>query len=159
MCVQFLLRADTIQALVVTNYFPIPRLASSLASAANMLTLSSLQTLHPVKRGISSKKSPVTPSTSVTCISKNMVSLSGFLNPTGHFLAHTDIGIGDVGIFTSDGGFDFLFNICLPAGHPNNPDELPEGFSCLVLRPRDVTAFCAHPPHSHMSSTSVRKRE
>ncbi|KIJ96280.1 hypothetical protein K443DRAFT_10761 [Laccaria amethystina LaAM-08-1] len=34
------------------------------------------------KRRISSKKSPVMPSTSVTCISKNMVSLSGFLNPT-----------------------------------------------------------------------------
>ena len=66
------------------------KLAVSLASMGNMLTLSSLQTLHPMKRKISLKKSPVMPSTSVTCISKNMVPLSGFLNLTRDFLAHTD---------------------------------------------------------------------
>ena len=53
-----------------------------LLPARPMLTLGSLQTLNPMKRRISSKKSPVTPSTSVTWISKIMVSLSGFLNPT-----------------------------------------------------------------------------
>ena len=74
-----LLHADAIQALVVAKY---PRLAVSLASVGNMLTLSSLQTLHPMKRKISLKKSPVMPSTSVTCISKNMVPLSGFLDLT-----------------------------------------------------------------------------
>ena len=69
------------------------------------------------------------------------------------------VSIGDVGIFTSDGGFDFLFNVCLPAGHPNNPDELPEGFSCFVLRPADVSEFHAHSSHSYLSSPSVKKRE
>jgi hypothetical protein len=69
------------------------------------------------------------------------------------------VSIGDVGIFTSDGGFDFLFNVCLPAGHPNNPNELPEGFSCLVLVPSDVCEFRAHSSHSHMTSTSVQKQE
>ena len=69
------------------------------------------------------------------------------------------VSIGDVGIFTSDGGFDFLFNVCLPAGHPNNPNELPEGFSCLVLRPADVSEFRAHSSRSHMTSTSVQKQE
>ena len=66
---------------------------------------------------------------------------------------------GDVGIFTSDGGFDFLFNVCLPAGHPNNPEELPEGFSCFVLRPADVSEFYAHSPDSYLASPSVKKRE
>ena len=69
------------------------------------------------------------------------------------------VSIGDVGIFTSGGGFDFLFNVCLPAGHPNNPNVLPEGFSCLVLEPSDVCEFRAHSSHSHMTSTSVQKRE
>ena len=85
--VQFLLRADTIQALVVAKYLPKLRLAFSFASVANVLTLNSL---HWMKRKISSEKSPVTPSTSVTCISKVMVSLSGFLNPTWDFLSHTN---------------------------------------------------------------------
>ncbi|KIJ96263.1 hypothetical protein K443DRAFT_635714 [Laccaria amethystina LaAM-08-1] len=69
------------------------------------------------------------------------------------------VSIGDVGIFTSDGGFDFLFKVCLPAGHPNNPNELPEGFSFLVLNTSDVCEFRAHSSHSHMSSTSVQKQE
>ena len=69
------------------------------------------------------------------------------------------VSIGDVGIFTPNGGFDFLFNICLPAGHPNNPDELPEGFSRLVLKPTDVLEFRAHSSHSHMISTTVKEQE
>ena len=69
------------------------------------------------------------------------------------------VSIGDVGIFTSDGGFDFLFNVCLPAGHPNNPNELPEGFCCLQLGYGDVSKFRAHSSDSHMTSTSVQKQE
>ena len=69
------------------------------------------------------------------------------------------VSIGDVGIFTSDGGFDFLFNICLPAGHASNPNELPEGFSPLELKPEDVCKFRAHSSHSHLVSPSVKKRE
>ena len=69
------------------------------------------------------------------------------------------VSIGDVGIFAWDGSFDFLFNVCLPAGHPNNPDELPEGFSCLVLRPADVSEVRAHSSPSHMTSTSIQKQE
>ena len=68
------------------------------------------------------------------------------------------VSIGDVGIFTAGGGFDFLFNICLPAGHPSNPDELPEGFCCLQLKPADVCEFRAHSSRSYIASSSVKKQ-
>ena len=68
------------------------------------------------------------------------------------------VSIGDVGIFTPGGGFDFLFNICLPAGHPNNPDKLPEGFCCLELKPADVCEFRAHSSHSYIASSSIKKQ-
>ena len=69
------------------------------------------------------------------------------------------VNIGDVGIFTSDGGFDFLFNVCLPARDASNPDELPEGFAPFDLKPTDVCKFLAHSLHSHLASPSVKKRE
>ena len=68
------------------------------------------------------------------------------------------VSIGDVGIFTTGGGFDFLFNICLPVGHPSNPDELPEGFCRLQLKPADVCEFRAHSSHSDIASSSVKKQ-
>ncbi|KIJ91983.1 hypothetical protein K443DRAFT_685539 [Laccaria amethystina LaAM-08-1] len=68
------------------------------------------------------------------------------------------VSIGDVGIFTAGGGFDFLFNICLPARHPSNPDELPEGFYPLQLKPADVCEFHAHSSHSYIASSSVKKQ-
>ena len=74
--IQFLLRADTIQAFV---HLPKSRLAFSFVSVANMLTPGSL---HPQRRSIPLKKNPVTPSTSATCISKSMVFLFGSLSPT-----------------------------------------------------------------------------
>ena len=69
------------------------------------------------------------------------------------------VSIGDVGIFTPDGGFDFLFNVCLPAEHPSNPEALPEGFVPLELKLTDVCKFHAHLSHSHLASASVKSRE
>ena len=79
--IQFLLCGDAIQALVGAKY-PLP---FSLVSMANVLTPASL---HPQRRAIPLKKNPVTPSTSVTCISKSMVFLFGSPSPTWRFLAH-----------------------------------------------------------------------
>ncbi|KAK2464734.1 hypothetical protein APHAL10511_003152, partial [Amanita phalloides] len=42
------------------------------------------------------------------------------------------ISVGDVGRVTSDGYFDFLFNACLPAGHPANPSVLPDGYEPII---------------------------
>jgi len=69
------------------------------------------------------------------------------------------VSIGDVGIFTSDGGFDFLFNVCLPAGHTSNPDELPQGFTPFDLKATDVCKLHAHCSHSHLARPYVKKRE
>jgi hypothetical protein len=41
------------------------------------------------------------------------------------------VNIGDVGIVTSDGVFDFLFNICLPSHHPINGGRVPDNFKPL----------------------------
>ena len=43
------------------------------------------------------------------------------------------IRIGDVGLVTPTGSFDFLFNACLPADHPINPRVLPNNFEVLQL--------------------------
>ncbi len=52
------------------------------------------------------------------------------------------ISIGDVGIITPEGGFDFLFNICLPAEDPINAGDLPQGFMPIdPLNKRDIREF------------------
>lgn len=45
------------------------------------------------------------------------------------------VSIGDVGILTPSGAFDYLFNICVPADDPINPgqDLVPDGFEPIKL--------------------------
>jgi len=45
------------------------------------------------------------------------------------------VSIGDVGILTPSGAFDYLFNICVPADNPINPgqDLVPDGFEPIRL--------------------------
>jgi hypothetical protein len=70
------------------------------------------------------------------------------------------ISIGDVGLITADGEFDFLFNICLPADDPINLGRTPPDFHQILLdSPKDVSKDNEkHPPGSHVGSISVRKK-
>jgi hypothetical protein len=69
------------------------------------------------------------------------------------------ISIGDVGIITNSGGFDFMFNICLSADHPINQQGLPEGFSPLFppLCPSDIDKHMEFRPNSYLASASVER--
>jgi len=71
--------------------------------------------------------------------------------------------IGDVGIITQDGGFSFLFNICIPRGDsPDsiNPCILPEGFSPLQpsLTGVDVVEYSRFNSGSYLTSQSIEKK-
>jgi len=78
-------------------------------------------------------------------------------------IAYQRIGIriGDVGIITPDGGFSFLFNICVPQDDPINPRILPEDFSPLepTLTDVDVVEFSRFYPGSYLASASIEKKE
>ncbi|KIK62478.1 hypothetical protein GYMLUDRAFT_116705, partial [Collybiopsis luxurians FD-317 M1] len=42
------------------------------------------------------------------------------------------VRIGDVGFLNESGGFDYLFNACLPAEHPVNAGRVPYDFEQLL---------------------------
>lgn len=69
------------------------------------------------------------------------------------------IEIGDVGIITPSGSFDFLFNIRLPANNSINPSELPDHFSPLhpPLDPIDTRGHLEFKPNSYLASSSVNR--
>jgi hypothetical protein len=69
------------------------------------------------------------------------------------------VSIGDVGLITPDGAFDYLFNICLPSDDPVNINRVPENF--LPLEPWDRSdihevAF-AYPRGGHVASGSINR--
>lgn len=67
------------------------------------------------------------------------------------------IGIGDVGIITDYGAFDYLFNIRLPQNHPINPEDIPEDFYPLhpPLSIADIHGYSAFKVGSHLASGQV----
>lgn len=82
--------------------------------------------------------------------------------PKRHFgdpSAPAGVAIGDVGIITADGGFDFLFNVCVPADHPINPRDLPSAFSPLSpqLSHTDICEFQEYAPGEYLASASVER--
>ncbi|KAF8906821.1 hypothetical protein CPB84DRAFT_1668141, partial [Gymnopilus junonius] len=68
------------------------------------------------------------------------------------------MSIGDVGTFTDSGGFDFLFNICLPADHPiNREGGVPEGFYPVQnLRRCDIQRHAEFHPGSYLCSQDIK---
>ena len=67
------------------------------------------------------------------------------------------VRVGDVGIFTENGGFDFLFNICVPRDDPINPRKLPENFVPISppVDPTDIRKFAEFSPGCYLASSSV----
>ena len=67
------------------------------------------------------------------------------------------VRVGDVGILTGDGGFDFLFNICVSRDDPINPKELPDNFVPIhpSINPIDIRKFAQFSPGSYLASSSV----
>ena len=66
------------------------------------------------------------------------------------------IGIGDVGILTQSGGFDFLFNIFQPAGHPINVRGVPESFCPLDPTRLEIETSCIYGCNTYLTTSSVR---
>ena len=71
------------------------------------------------------------------------------------------VSIGDVGIITPSGSFDFLFNICLPVGDPINPEELPEHFTPIdpPLKPIDTLRQMEFKPYNYLASSSIERSQ
>ena len=67
------------------------------------------------------------------------------------------VRVGDVGIFTENGGFDFLFNICVPRDDPINPVELPDNFIPISppVNPIHIRKFAEFSSGSYLASSSV----
>jgi hypothetical protein len=67
------------------------------------------------------------------------------------------VRVGDVGIFTENGGFDFLFNICVPRDDAINPSKLPENFIPIspLVDPTDIRKFAEFRSGSYLASSSI----
>lgn len=65
--------------------------------------------------------------------------------------------IGDVGVVTANGAFDFLFNVCEqndPLGGGVNPAKLPDGFELLIP---DILSAETFEPGTRLTSRSVNE--
>ncbi|KIL56457.1 hypothetical protein M378DRAFT_468977 [Amanita muscaria Koide BX008] len=67
------------------------------------------------------------------------------------------VGIGDVGLVTEDGGFDFLFNVCPPADISTNPAELPDDFE--MLRSPEILVKTHFQSEARLFSNGVKRTE
>ncbi|KAJ7211418.1 hypothetical protein GGX14DRAFT_93384, partial [Mycena pura] len=65
------------------------------------------------------------------------------------------LSIGDVGRVTPEGGFDFFFNIYLPADHPIHANYVPEDFYPLLYYDSRDVILQDYEPGNYVSSNSV----
>ena len=68
------------------------------------------------------------------------------------------MSIGDLGMITGEGGFDYLFNICRQNSDPLNPEGSPAGiqpFSESTLR--GIQRTTSFSPNNYITSDSVEK--
>lgn len=65
------------------------------------------------------------------------------------------VSVGDVGVVDSDGWFDFLFNICLPSGHPINARGVPHDFENVWKSVEIVKDASFHPPGTTFPSSKI----
>ncbi|KAJ7227427.1 hypothetical protein GGX14DRAFT_511112, partial [Mycena pura] len=69
------------------------------------------------------------------------------------------VGIGDVGRVTSEGIFDFYFNVYHPADHPINANRVPEDFRPLPRYTSDNVLKLEYESGDYVSSPSVFNSE
>ena len=69
------------------------------------------------------------------------------------------VSIGDVGLITESGGFDYLFNIREPRDHPVNLGRSPPNFEMVKLYNSTdlLTDACWLPPGESITSAYVKK--
>ncbi|KAJ4000706.1 hypothetical protein F5050DRAFT_1803898 [Lentinula boryana] len=98
------------------------------------------------------------PNTALSSSSANRSTRTQFPNesefqPIPEEFKKQGIRIGDVGILTTTGGFDYLFNTCLPRNDPANSAGVPEGFEPLIVDQGRIAQWeDMYPPGSHVSS-------
>jgi hypothetical protein len=70
------------------------------------------------------------------------------------------VSIGDVGIITSDGEFDFLFSICTPFSDDSiDPNDAPI-FEMISLNEMDITKRAGyHKPDNPIASENLTKKQ
>lgn len=70
------------------------------------------------------------------------------------------MAIGDVGIVTPEGTFDFFFNIYLASNHPINDNYVPTpGFYPLEFPDERDIIVEQVPPGNHVASASIRRQQ
>ncbi|KAE9396907.1 hypothetical protein BT96DRAFT_92979 [Gymnopus androsaceus JB14] len=62
------------------------------------------------------------------------------------------VRIGDVGILTESGDFDYFFNVCLPADHAVNDGRVPQDFKQLDIDENNVQHELLQPAHVFLSN-------
>ncbi len=68
------------------------------------------------------------------------------------------VSVGDLGILTDDGGFDFLFNVCAEADDPVNQGHVPPQFQPLrISSSHAIRKIPFHRKNSSITSAHVSK--